>query len=214
MHRKSLKNLDLEQINLRQFHVWLDEWADQDEWKEVITLLKKQGKIGSAGLSLNFSLKPDYGALAIQMGLIDACMVVYNIYEQVPEERLFPLALEKNVGIIVRCPLDEGALTGKITPDTKFPADDWRRSHFRDDRKREVYERAQALQWLVHGDVESLAEAALRFCLSHKAVSTVTVGMRKLENILANVWASGKGPLPPKDLARLKEHAWPHDFWV
>jgi len=211
---KSLKNLGLERIDLQQFHVWLDEWADQDEWKEAVLQLKRQGKIGAVGLSLNFPLKPDYGALAIQTGLIDTCMVVYNIYEQVPEEGLFPLALEKNVGIIVRCPLDEGALSGKITPDTQFPEGDWRCSYFRGDRKREVYERAQALQWLIHGDVESLAEAALRFCLSHKAVSTVVVGMRKKENILANVRASDKGPLPPEDLVRLKDHAWPHDFWV
>ncbi|MCL4458835.1 MAG: aldo/keto reductase [Chloroflexi bacterium] len=209
----SLKNLNLERIDLQQFHVWLDEWADNEEWKEAVTRLKEQGKIAAVGLSLNFPLAPGYGALAIQTGLIDTCMVVYNIYEQVPGEGLFPLALERNIGIITRCPLDEGALTGRITPDTEFPEGDWRASYFRGERKREVYEHAQALQWLVHGDVGSLAEAALRFCLSHKAVSTVVVGMRKLEHILANVRASDKGPLPPADLARLKDHAWPHNFW-
>ena len=214
---KSLRNLGLERIDLQQFHVWLDEWADNDEWKEAVTKLKEQGKIAAFGLSLNFPFppeEPDYPQKAIRTGLIDTCMAVYNIYEQGPEEKLFPLAMEENVGIIARCPLDEGALTGKITPETVFPEDDWRNEYFRGDRKREVCERAQALRWLIHGDVESLAEAALRFCLSHPAVSTVIVGMRRPEHARANARASDKGPLPKEDLERLKEHAWHHNFWV
>ncbi len=211
---KSLKNMGLEQIDLQQFHVWLDEWADQDEWKEAVVRLKEQGKVKAFGLSLNYPLEPDYGAEAIKTGLIETCQVVYNIYEQVPAAGLFPLALERGVGIIVKSSLDEGALTGKITPDTVFPEGSFQDFYFKGDRKREVQERARALEFLVHGDVESLAEGALRFCLSHPAVSTVIVGMRRPEHTRVNLKASDKGPLPPEDLDRLKEHAWPHNFWM
>jgi aryl-alcohol dehydrogenase-like predicted oxidoreductase len=211
---KSLRRLGVEQIDLQQFHVWLDEWAGQDEWKETVVKLKEQGKVKAFGLSLNYPLEPDYGAEGIRTGLIDACQVVYNIYEQAPETGLFPLALQENIGIIVKSPLDEGALTGKITPDTVFPENSFQDFYFSGDRKREVYERARALEFLIHDDVETLAEAALRFCLSHPALSTVIVGMRKPEHTRANVKASDKGSLPKEDLEKLKEHAWPHNFWV
>jgi aryl-alcohol dehydrogenase-like predicted oxidoreductase len=196
------------------FHVWLDEWATHDEWKEAVVQLKSQGKIKSFGLSLVFPLKDIHlPRQAVATGLVDACEVVYNIYQQDPQAGLFPLAQAANVGIIARCPLDEGALTGKITPESTFPEGDWRNDYFRGDRKREVYERAQALQWLLHGDVQSLPEAALRFCLSHPAVTTVIAGMRQPRHVQANAAASDKGPLPAEDLKRLKDHAWLHDYW-
>lgn len=211
---KSLERLGVEQIDLQQLHVWLDEWADQDEWKEAVVRLKEQGKIKAFGLSLNYPLKPDYGAEGIRTGLIDTCQVVYNIYEQVPAEALFPLARQENIGIIAKSPLDEGALTGKITPATVFSEGSFQDFYFKGERKREVYERAKALEFLLHDEVESLAEAALRFCLSHPALTTVIVGMRKPEHTRANVKASDRGPLPELALEKLKEHAWPHNFWV
>jgi len=212
---QSLKNLGQEQIDLQMLHVWMDEWADRDEWKEAITQLKEQGKVNAFGLSLVFPLEDVHvPQKAIETGLVDVCQVVYNIYQQEPQEKLFPLAMEANIGIVARCPLDEGALTGKITPETTFPEDDWRNNYFSGSRKEEAYERAQALQWLIHDDVESLPEAALRFCLSHLAVSAVIAGMRRSKHVQANVQASDKGPLPPEALERLKEHAWPHNFWA
>ena len=204
----------MEQVDLQQFHVWLDEWADFDEWKEAVLALKQQGKIRAFGLSLNFPLEPDYGAKAINSGLIDVCEVTYNIYEQEPEKGLFPLALEKNIGIIAKSPLDEGSLSGKITPETIFPEGGFLDGYFRGDRRREVWERAQALKFLLHDPRESLAEAALRFCLSHPAVGSVIAGMRKPEHVVMNVAASDKGPLPIEVLEQLKGHAWPHNFWV
>ena len=212
----SLKNLDVERLDLQMFHVWLDEWADRDEWKMVVEKLKRQGKIRAFGLSLVFPLTDAYvPRRAIETGLIDACQVVYNIYQQEPEDDLFPLAEEADVGIIARCPLDEGALTGKITPDTCFPKGDWRNDYFCGDRKQEVVEHAEQLLWLIEqGEATSLPEAALRFNLSHPAVSTVIVGMRNLKHVRANVEASDKGPLSDEALKRLEEHAWPHNFWV
>lgn len=211
---RSLKSLGLEQIDLQQFHVWSDEWADMDEWKEAVVELKRQGKISAFGLSLNYPLERDYGAKAINTGLIDACEVTYNIYEQEPEEGLFPLALEKNIGILAKSPLDEGSLSGKITPESVFPEGGFLDGYFRGDRRQEVWKRAQALEFLKHDPKDSLAEIALRFCLSHPAVTSVIAGMRKPEHVDSNAAASDKGPLPKKDLEQLKGHAWPHNFWI
>jgi aryl-alcohol dehydrogenase-like predicted oxidoreductase len=212
---RSLKNLGQEQLDLQMFHVWLDEWAEREEWQEAVLQLKEQGKIKAFGLSLVFPLEEAHiPRQAIATGQVAACQVVYNIYQQEPQKELFPLALQEDVGIIVRCPLDEGALTGKITPGSTFPEEDWRNDYFRGDRKQEVQERAEALGWLIQGDVESLPEAALRFCLSHPAVSTVIVGMRQARHVESNMRASDKGPLAAEDLERLKDHAWPHNFWI
>jgi aryl-alcohol dehydrogenase-like predicted oxidoreductase len=211
---KSLKNLGVEQIDIQLLHVWLDEWADQDEWKEAFQLLKQQGKVGAFGLSLNYPLEPDYGARAIGTGLIECCEVVYNIFEQQPEVGLFPLAQKEQVGIIVKSPLDEGALTGAITPDTVFPEGSFQDFYFRGDRKAEVQARAVALGFLVHGTGDTLAEAALRYCLSHPVVSTVITGMRKPHHTQENAMASDKGSLSSNDLAMIKEYAWPHNFWA
>lgn len=211
---RSLKNLGQEQLDLQMLHVWLDEWAVYEEWQEAVVQLKEQGKIKDFGLSLVFPLEEAHiPRQAVATGQVAACQVVYNIYQQEPQKELFPLAEQANVGIIVRCPLDEGALTGKITPEVTFPKEDWRNDYFRGDRKREVQERAEGLQWLIRDDVESLPEAALRFCLSHPAVSTAIAGMRQSQHVKANVRAIDKGPLSEQDLERLKQHAWHHNYW-
>jgi len=211
---KSLRNLGTERIDLQLLHVWLDEWADRDEWKEAFVQLKQAGKVAAFGLSLNYPLEPDYGGEAIKTGLVDAVEVTYNIFEQEPARELFPLALQENIGVVVKSPLDEGALTGQIMPDTVFPADSFRGFYFQGDRPRAVWEHVQALDFLLHNKEDTLAQAALRFCLSHPAVSTVITGMRKARHTQENARASDLGPLPAGDLERLKEHAWPHNFWV
>ena len=212
---QSLKNLGQEQLDLQMLHVWLDEWADMEEWQEAVVRLKEQGKVASFGLSLVFPLEDIHiPQKAIETGLIDVCQVVYNIYQQEPQEVLYPLAQEHNVGIVARCPLDEGSLCGTMTPDTTYPEEDWRNNYFGGERKQQVIERAKALEWILGDDVESLPEAALRFCWSHPAVSSVIAGMRNCEHVASNAAAADKGSLSPEALERLKEHAWPHNFWV
>jgi aryl-alcohol dehydrogenase-like predicted oxidoreductase len=212
---QSLKNLGQEQLDMQMLHVWLDEWAAHEEWQEAIVRLKEQGKVRSFGLSLVFPLEDIHiPRKAIETGLIDLCQVVYNIYQQEPQEALFPLAQEHNIGIVARCPLDEGSLCGTITQDTTYPEEDWRNNYFGGERREQVIERAKALEWIIGDGVESLPEAALRFCWSHAAVSSVIAGMRRCEHVASNALAADKGPLPPEALERLAEHAWAHNFWV
>ena len=114
--------------------------------------------------------------------------------------------------MIARCPLDEGSLTGKITPATSFPDGDWRNGYFRGNRKREVVRHVEPLRFLLHDGVETLAAAALRFCLSDARVSTVIAGMRGTGHVEANCAVSDGKLLPLDDIKVLRSHVWPHNF--
>lgn len=208
---RSLENLGTNRVDVLQFHVWDDAWAEQDEWHDTVRELKDSGRIRAFGLSIN-DHEPDNALAALETGLVDSVQVIYNIFEQTPQENLLPACLEHGVGVIVRVALDEGGLTGAITPDTEFEEGDWRQSYFKGDRKREVLERTQALSFLTE-DGSSLAEAALRFVLSHPAVSSVIPGMRSPGRVEQNVKVSDGRPLSDDKLERLKSHAWPRNFY-
>lgn len=208
----SLRNLGVDCLDLQQFHVWNDRWAPEDEWRQAVEQLKTQGKVRHFGISIN-DYQPENGLLAAESGLIDVFQVIYNIFEQAPEQKLFPYCRENNIGVIARVPLDEGALTGKITASTTFPAGDWRNEYFRGNRKQLVEEHVGRLRFLLHDGVQSLTEAALRFCLSNPDVSTVIVGMRTVEHVEENCRLSDGRPLPSADLQALRSHAWPHNFY-
>ncbi|KAA2240735.1 aldo/keto reductase [Chitinophaga agrisoli] len=203
---KSLKNLGVETIDLQQFHVWEDNWAQLDEWKEAITKLTQQGKVLAWGLSVN-RWEPDNCLETIKTGLIDAIQVIYNIFDQNPEDNLLPLCREKNIGVIARVPFDEGTLTGTFTKETTFPAGDWRGSYFVPENLNASVDHADALRPLIPAGM-TMPEMALRFILSNPDIATTIPGMRKIRNVEANMGASdGKG-LPADLLQTLKGHRW------
>ena len=208
----SLKNLNVDSIDVQQFHVWDDDWSTDAEWKDAIAKLKEQGKIRFFGISIN-DHQPDNALKAGATGLVDSFQVIYNIFDQTPENSLFPLCQEKNIGIIVRVPLDEGGLTGKITTETKFPAGDFRNHYFRDDRKRQIVERTDALAQLLGREAATLPELALRFCLHHPAVSTVIPGMRSVANVDVNCRLSDGRKLSDKIIIEIRKHKWERNFY-
>jgi aryl-alcohol dehydrogenase-like predicted oxidoreductase len=210
---ESLKNLGLEIVDLQQLHVWNPEWTGRDEWKRAFEDLKTQGKVRAFGISIN-NHQPDSALSIIETGLIDTVQVIYNIFDQSPERNLFPACTRHNVGVLARVPLDEGALAGRIAEDTVFPEGDFRNFYFRGDRKKQVVERVAGLvRDLGLEDAGHLPAIAIRFCLSHPAVSTVIPGMRSISSVEGNVMASGQGPLPPSALEVLRRHAWDRDFY-
>lgn len=209
---QSLRRLGVERIDLQQLHVWRDEFTDIDDWKEAISQLKKQGKIEQAGISIN-DHQPDSALRVVETGLIDAFQVIYNIFDQTPEARLFPACRKHQIAVIARCPFDEGSLTGSITPDSQFEPGDFRAFYFQGDRKRQVYERVERLKSDMVGAKGSLPEIALRYCLHHPAVSTVIPGMRKPSHVDANCAVSDGRPLSAEQLAILKRHAWEKNFY-
>jgi aryl-alcohol dehydrogenase-like predicted oxidoreductase len=209
---QSLRNMKFDTIDLQQLHVWNPEWIGRDEWRRAADDLKRSGKIQAFGVSIN-DHQPDSALELIRTGLIDTVQVIYNIFDQAPESNLFPLCRERNIGVIARVPFDEGSLTGTMTEQTQFDPDDFRNEYFRGDRRRQVVERVNALRSDLAGVDGSLPEIALRFCLSHPAVSTVIPGMRRVRNARANCAASDRGPLDEKTLSILRRHTWEKNFY-
>ena len=189
---KTLKNLGLEQIDLMQFHTWDDGWSDRDEWQRAVEELKASGKISAMGISVN-RWEPENGIQALKTGKLDAVQVIYNIFDQNPEDVLFPLCDELDIGVIARVPFDEGTLTGTLTKETTFPKGDWRATYFVPENLKSSVEHADALRPLIPEGM-TMAEMALRFIAMNKSVGTMIPGMRKERNVLANASISdGKG---------------------
>jgi len=205
--RRSLENSGLESFDLIQFHVWEDAWVEDVRWARKMDELRHEGLINAVGISVN-RWEPWNGMRAVRSGLIDAVQVIYNIFDQNPEDELFPACIEMDVAVIARVPFDEGTLTGTLTRESIWPEGDWRNTYFVASNLIPSVERADALKPLVERADLSMPEAALRFILAHPAVSTIIPGMRKLSHVESNIAVSDAGPLPQELLAKLRAHRW------
>ncbi|MFZ5973553.1 MAG: aldo/keto reductase [Bacteroidota bacterium] len=203
---KSLKNLRVERIDLQQFHVWDDSWAHRDEWKKGIEKLKRDGKVQHFGISVN-RWEPANVLQALKTGLIDAVQVIYNIFDQNPEDELFPLCRQLDIGVIARVPFDEGTLTGTLTKNTVFPKDDWRSTYFVPENLNASVDHAEALRALIPAGM-TMPEMALRFILCNNDVHTIIPGMRKIKNVEMNMAASDGKKLDEALRLKLKTHRW------
>ncbi len=203
---KSLENLGLDSVDLMQFHVWEDCWARDERWQRTIDDLKRQGLIHAVGISVN-RWEPWNSLETLRTGLVDAVQVIYNIFDQAPEDQLFKVCVEQNVAVIARVPFDEGTLTGTLTKDSRWPEGDWRNTYFVPENLIASVERAEALRPLIPPGM-TMPEMALRFCLAHPAVSTVIPGMRKVRHVEANIAVSDGRALPPELIKKLREHRW------
>jgi len=209
---KSLRNLGRDHVDLLQLHTWQDRFLDEEGWRDALASLKKSGKARFVGISVN-DHDPASALRAVRSGVFDTFQIIYNVFDQSPESGFFPACLEHGKGVIARVPFDEGSLTGAITPDTTFPDGDFRNHYFGGDRKLQVFERVQRLKKLLDGEAKTLPELALRFCLSHEAVSTVIPGMRKVANVESNVGVSDGRRFSPAMREALRAHAWERDFY-
>jgi aryl-alcohol dehydrogenase-like predicted oxidoreductase len=209
----SLRNLGLDTIDLLQLHVWNDSWAGQGDWREAVEELRSAGSIRFFGVSIN-DHQPANSLRLIVSGAVDTVQVIYNVFDQSPEDELFPACREHGVGVIARVPLDEGGLTGTLRPDTEFAEDDHRSHYFRGDRRREVHDRVTAIASDLDIAEEDIAETALRYVLSEPAVSTVIPGMRSKRNVERNIAVSDGGGLDPRVRERLHRHRWVRNFYL
>jgi aryl-alcohol dehydrogenase-like predicted oxidoreductase len=209
---KSLANLGVETIDLQQLHVWSDAWADDDGWKRAVEDLKREQLIASFGISVN-RWQPTNVLKALESGLVDCVQVVYNIFDQQPEDELFPYCLQHGIAIIARVPFDEGSLTGTLTREATWPQGDWRNLYFTPTHLGVTLDRVDALGPVVPAG-ETLPGLALRFILHHPAVTTVIPGMRKPGHVRANIAASDAPPLSAATLSALRRHRWERDWQV
>jgi len=212
---RSLRNLRADALQLEQLHVWHDAWLEGPYWPEVraaMHKLRKEGKVLHWGVSVN-DHHPETALKLLADPLVESVQAIYNIYDRSAEAELFDLVREKDLGVIVRVPLDEGALTGKITAETRFPEGDWRHRYFRGERKAEAGERAAKLSEFLGEEAVDLPELALRFCLSREEVSTVIPGMRHVGHVRPNTCVSDGRKLSAETLTQLRAHAWPKNWY-
>jgi aryl-alcohol dehydrogenase-like predicted oxidoreductase len=214
VHR-SLRNADIQSFDLVQLHVWQDVWIEDDRWIHKMDDLRSQGLLNAIGISIN-RWEPWNALRAVRSGVIDSVQVIYNIFDQNPEDELFPACAEEKVAVIARVPFDEGTLTGNLTRDSRWPEGDWRNSYFVPENLIASVERADRLKDLLNmwnrdnrGQRElTMPEMALRFILGNPAVTTIIPGMRKLRHVESNIATSDAGPLPPELSKELKSHRW------
>jgi len=209
---KSLRNLGIETLDVQQLHVWSDAWADDEGWKRAVDDLKREHLITSFGISVN-RWQPANVLKALESGLVDCVQVVYNVFDQDPEDVLFPYCQQHAIAVIARVPFDEGSLTGTLRPDAKWPTGDWRNLYFTPAHLRQTVERVNRLIPLVPPG-ETLPALALKFILHHPAVTTTIPGMRKPAHVKANLDVSDAEPLTAELLERLREHRWERDWQV
>ena len=202
----SLKNSGLECFDLVQFHTWEDSWVEDDRWARRMGELRAQKLVRAVGISLN-RWEPWNGVRTVQSGLVDAVQVIYNIFDQNPEDELFPACREADVAVIARVPFDEGTLTGTLTKESTWPEGDWRNSYFVPENLIPSVERGDLLKPLVP-EGTTMPEMALRFILGNPAVSTIIPGMRKAGHVESNISTSDAGPLPEELQKELKKHRW------
>ncbi len=203
---KSLTNLGLPRIDLLQFHVWEDAWANDERWQRAVDDLKRQGLIAAVGISVN-RWEPDTVIASLKTGQVDAVQVIYNIFDQAPQDELLPYCEENRIGVIARVPFDEGTLTGTLTKATRWPEGDWRNGYFSHGALEASVDRAEALKPLVPEGM-TMPELALRWILADRRVSTIIPGMRSVRHVEANIGVSDGRALEPPLLEQIKEHRW------
>lgn len=212
MTETSLRNLNLPRVDLQQFHVWTDAWATDERWQRAVDDLKRDGLAGGIGISVN-RWQPENVLAALDTGLIDSVQVVYNLFDQSPEDVLFPACREKGIAVIARVPFDEGSLTGTLTVDSRWPDEDWRNVYFTSENLAATLPRVDAIRDDLPAGM-TLPELALRFILASPDVSTVIPGMRTRRHVEANLGVSDGTPLDPALVARLRRHRWARTYVV
>jgi aryl-alcohol dehydrogenase-like predicted oxidoreductase len=203
---KSLENLGVDAIDLQQLHVWSDAWAPDSGWQRAAAELKRLKLVRGFGISVN-RWQPANVLAALETGLVDSVQVVYNIFDQNPEDELFPACREADIAVIVRVPFDEGSLTGTLTKDSRWPEGDWRNVYFTPEHLAETVERVGRVKSMVPVGMD-LPELALRFILANRDVATVIPGMRKAAHVDSNLAVADGKPLETALLDRLRAHRW------
>jgi len=208
----SLERLGMDVVDVQQFHVWSDEWVGRGSWLEGVQALKDEGLIRFFGVSIN-DHQPANAIKLVETGVVDTVQVIYNVFDQAPEDELLAACEQYDVGVIVRVPFDEGALTGRLGPGTEFPEGDFRNDYFRGDRLQQVEDHVSAILADLGISREQLPEVALRYILSRPEVSTVIPGMRSVRNVERNCAVGDGEGLPAEQVAALKAYRWDRNFY-
>ena len=209
---RSLKNLEVESLDLVQLHCPPTEVLYRAEVFEGLNELQKAGKIKGYGVSVE---KVEEALKAIEFPGVESIQIIYNIFRQRPDHLFFQEARRKNVAVIARVPLASGLLSGKITRDTKFASDDHRNFN-RNGEAFDVGETFAGVPFEVGlqaveevrklvPEGATMAAFALRWILMHEAVTVVIPGARNGEQAKANAEAASLAPISHDVLAATRE---------
>ncbi len=209
----TLRNLGRDEIDLYQFHVWSDDWANEEEWQETVAEIRNSGKVRFVGISIN-DHQPENVVEALRTGIIDTVQVIYNIFDQSPEDVLLPYCAQHNIGVIARVPFDEGGLTGAVQPDSSFPEGDFRNRYFSGERKAQLWRHLQEILADTGVAINELPDLALRFCISAPEIATAIPGMRSARHVQRNAASMARGPLSPELRRILCRHRWIRNFYA
>jgi aryl-alcohol dehydrogenase-like predicted oxidoreductase len=199
---RSLENLGVTMIDLYQLHnPPMNVIAGNEIW-DTLRELKDKTRIAHYGISIG---KPEEGILAIEKGDVETVQVVYNLLDRSAAQELFALAEKKSVGIIARVPLASGLLTGKYKPGHRFADDDHRKNSYPPETLDPLLQRVEKFRFLAEGTNRTLAQAALKFCLAHPAVSVVIPGIKTPAQANENVMAVAVPDLTPEELKRIEQ---------
>jgi len=211
-----LRNLGVERLDLLQLHTWTRAWNTDPKPFEVLARLKKEGKINQVGIC---TPEQDQNSVVELMknGLVDVVQVIFNLFDQEAAAEILPLAQKLGIGVIVRVPLDEGALSGKYTPGHVFPPDDFRCRYFQGDRMDRTLARIEAIR----EDIKeanlspewNLPKVALRYAMDQPGVTLIIPGMRNVAQVQSNFQVAQLGPLPDFLMKRLRRHNWLRGVW-
>lgn len=201
-----------EKLDVLQLHTWTRAWNRNPTPFAHLRELQQEGFVGLIGIS---TPEHDQNSVIDLMrgGWIDTVQVIYNLFEQEPAAELLDVAGETGTAVIVRVAFDEGVLTGKFTNETTFPEGDFRRGYFEGDRLSRAVARTEEIRKDIAETGLTMAQVALKFALSHPAVSTVIPGMRNAAQAEANCAVSDLPDLDPELLTTLRRHNWRRAFW-
>jgi len=207
--KESYENLGKKTIDLLQLHVWMDDWFESKNWRKAFAILKKEGIIKFVGISIN-DHDPNSALKIVKSGEIDTIQVIYNIFDQSPQDKLFPLARKNNVGIIARVPMDEGSLSGTFTYETTF--DDWRKNYFTTDKLKMTIDKVNEIKSKLANKQRTMSQISLKFCLLENGADVAITGMRNPNHVLENI-KSCDVIFSKKEINYLKKQRWIRNFY-
>ena len=205
----SLRRLETDCLDCLLLQTWCPSWGEEFEWYETMLTLQKQGKIRTFGISVS-DHRPQEANEVIKAGRVNIIETAYNILDQRAATCLFPLAQEYNTTVIARTPLASGVLSGLWSVGKKFHRTDWRKRVFRDELLARTIERVERLKMAVSPSYP-LAQLALRFCLSHPAVTAVIPGVRSVEQTACSLAVNEQEKLP-QDTLDIIDKLWLEEF--
>ena len=193
----SLKRLKTDRIDLYQIHAW-DPLTRPEEVAAALVRLRKEGKVRWFGVS---NLNPDQIRMYAQYFEISCLQPVYNMLDRDAEARAFPLCIEKKIGVITYSSLARGLLGGKYTPETTFEDHRAGDDRFTGQSFERLIEGVNSLQPIADAHGLTIAQLAVRWVLTHPAVTSAIIGVKRPEHI-ESIVAAADDILPPRDWHR------------